>query len=440
MSIIHKKGAVVMSSAGVRERFTNDSRWPIGHLSNYEGGKPKVIPVTYTTVQTGKQITVSESHPRSRDGSYREGGSFYSSRVTDFLEAGYIKAAFYPSLNQIYSGPVFGKAPTPSEMSSIGYQNQSRAFGAKNEAQLLIDGTDAISYSDPINPASDLGTSLAEAFREGVPSLPGIQLWRDKTNFLRGVGSEYLNYQFGWAPLHDEVSSVVKAARKHRDLLQQYHRGEGSDTHRIFEFPLQRTQSVLPAVESIPSDDSVPGSWQSNFHTLKPNRQVSLVRETKKWFEGCFTYGLPSQSDSWGKALGFGSDADQLFGLSLSPEILWELTPWSWAVDWFSNAGEVINNVTRFGLAGLVLRYGYIMEESIEKVTASGEGWFAPSVELNAKGTEFLPVYSGTWSRGTECVTKRRYPASPFGFSIGWEGLSPTQLAITAALGITRLL
>jgi len=91
-------------------------------------------------------------------------------------------------------------------------------------------------------------------------------------------------------------------------------------------------------------------------------RQVSLVKETKKWFEGCFTYGLPSSSDNWRKALGFGSDADQLFGIALSPSILWELTPWSWAVDWFSNAGQVINNVTNFGLAGLVLRYGYIME------------------------------------------------------------------------------
>jgi hypothetical protein len=35
---------------------------------------------------------------------------------------------------------------------------------------------------------------------------------------------------------------------------------------------------------------------------------------------------------------------------------------------------------------------------------------------------------------------KRRREANPFGFGIGWEDLSPTQLAITAALGITRLL
>jgi hypothetical protein len=41
---------------------------------------------------------------------------------------------------------------------------------------------------------------------------------------------------------------------------------------------------------------------------------------------------------------------------------------------------------------------------------------------------------------GYESVEKSRSPANPFGFGIGWEDLSPTQLAITAAIGITRLL
>lgn len=427
-----------MSSAGTRTRgiFIMKPRGRNQILANWvEGGLPPILERT----QMGKQITVSESHPMSRDGSYREGGPFYTSRVTEFLKPGKLINAYNQSLGQIYSGPVYGALVTPTEMNEIGFKNAGKAFGDKNESQMLIDGTNAISYSDPINPASNLGTSLAETMREGIPSLPGIQSWRDRTNILRGAGSEYLNYQFGWAPLRDEVSSVVKAARQHRDLLKQYHRGEGSNTHRTFEFPIQRSTSVLAPLSNDSSEASMPWSLSGN---VQPARQVSLVRETKKWFEGCFTYGLPSSSDNWRKALGFGSDADQLFGLSLSPEVLWELTPWSWAVDWFSNAGEVINNVTRFGLAGLVLRYGYIMEESIETVTVSGGGWTQNCADRkDSKGNlVFIPHSSGPWSRGIECVTKRRLPASPFGFSIGWEGLSPTQLAITAALGITRLL
>lgn len=431
-----------MSSQTKKERVTRQVRdsfaeVPVNIWLNNPKGLP---PVTFPFV-TGKQITVSEGHPKNlSDGSYREGGPFYTSRVTDFLKAGHLDVAEKKNAFQwnVYTGPIYGLPPTESELKSLGYKNISRSFGDKNESQMKVDGTNAISYSDPINPASDLGTGLAEIFREGVPTLPGIQSWRQRTNILRGVGSEYLNYQFGWAPLRDEVNSVTKAARQHRDLLSQYQRGEGSDTHRRFEFPIQRTVSRLP--------EEHPENWGGiGWFNADPaaSRQVSLVRETKKWFEGCFTYGLPSSSDNWRKALGFGSDADQLFGLSLSPEILWELTPWSWAVDWFSNAGEVINNVTRFGLAGLVLRYGYMMEESIERVSADGvcPSWrcyYDPRVKTQTFSERI--VHPGSYSVGTECVTKRRIPASPFGFSIGWEGLSPTQLAITAALGITRLL
>jgi hypothetical protein len=394
------------------------------------------MPTIKTNTNIGKQITVSESHPKARDGSYRAGGPFYTSLVRDVFEPRHMRNAYEASHSRFYSGPICGQFPTEQEKISLNYANISRSFGAKNEAQMSEEGATAISLAAPTNPAADLGTTLAESVREGIPSLPGIQLWRDKTQFLKGLGSEYLNYQFGWAPLRNEVNSVVNAARNHRELLSQYHRGEGSDTHREFHFPSDYTHSSLAVTK--------PAKWfgPAGEYAGTGTRQVSMIRETKRWFEGVFTYALPSSTDSWQRALGFGSDADALFGLALSPDILWELTPWSWAVDWFSNVGDVINNVTNFGLAGLVMRYGYIMEESIESVFAEGSCPSYPSGTYTSQGPSWnLETLSpGTYRCGTECITKRRVPASPFGFSIGWEDLSPTQLAITAALGITRLL
>lgn len=432
-----------MSSSGTRQRYTEEYRVVGGYIKVADFLTANgFIPVTKSKQNTGKQITVSESHAMDRKtGAYRAGGPFFTSRITHFKYPGYTDAAYNASSAKLYRGPVTGLAPSIEERSLLGDKTISDEFGDKNESQLLIDGTNAISQSNPINPASQLGNSMSETYLEGLPSIPGMQLWKDKTRALKALGSEYLNYQFGWAPLRDEVTSVRDAARNHRDLLSQYHRGEGSSTHRRFDFPSQTTVSSLP-VTSPNVWGGLPFNWTSKLGT----RQISLVRENKKWFEGCFTYGLPSSTDSWRRALGFGSDADQLFGIALSPSVLWELTPWSWAIDWFSNAGDVINNITNFGLAGLVLRYGYIMEESIERVVAegSGPGLTVGSIGNNANGTHFLKlkneVPSGTYANGTECVTKRRYPASPFGFSIGWEDLSPTQLAITAALGISRLL
>lgn len=436
-----------MSSAGKRERVQTELR-PAGRTITYEEwlnrmGNPATKPPSPTNI--GKQVTVSESHRKSPDGAYRAGGPFFTSRVTDIFKPGHVDMDYNQSSGRIYSGPVYGLFPTEAELKEVGYQNISRSYGAENVSGMTADGTTAIAQCSPTNPASDLGTSLAEAVREGIPTLPGIQSWRARTEVLKNLGSEYLNYQFGWAPLQNEVNSVVNAARQHGNLLKQYRRGEGSDTHREFHFPSSVTQNSLP--------ETHPGKWgglpwERLYSTFKGTRQVSVVRETHRWFEGVFTYALPSSTDSWKRALGFGSDADALYGLALSPSVLWELTPWSWAVDWFTNTGDLITNVTNFGLAGLVMRYGYMMEESIERVTARGqcpeanvgEFFLAGNHQQNPTMVNIRHVPVGTYEVGTESVTKRRIPASPFGFGISWEGLSPTQIAITTALGITRVL
>lgn len=435
------------SSEGTRQRSLFERR-PSGSVITSESwvnNKGKfTFPIKTNSAVAGTQITESISHPKDRKtGSYREGGPFYTSLVRSSVKGPSVKDHYNSSLGKFYQGPICGYLPTQVEMEKLGYSNVKGSFGARNESQMTKDGTTAIALTSPTNPAADLGTTIAETMREGIPSLPGIQTWKHRTEILKGLGSEYLNYQFGWAPLHKEVSNVVNAARHHREILQNHQRGEGSDTHRRFDFSPSRTTSTLPV--SYPSEWGPPWGLVESEGSPYGTRQVSLVRETKRWFEGVYTYALPSSTDSWRKALGFGSDADTLFGLALNPEILWELTPWSWAVDWFSNTGFVIQNLTSFGLAGLVMRYGYMMEETSEIITAYGQ---APKV---IQGTIFYPklgdpeikqkeLIPGTYSCSTESVTKRRVPASPFGFSIGWQDLSPTQLAITAALGITRLL
>lgn len=385
----------------------------------------------------GKQKTVSESHRLNRDtGSYDAGGPFYTSRVSYFINPGHVDNAYWFSAGKFYSGPICGNFPTVAEMSEVGFDT-TLSYGASNESSLKGLGSTAISQSAPTNPAANLGTTLAETFREGVPSLPGIQSWKNRTKAARAAGSEYLNYQFGWHPLVSEVNDVTNAARHHRDIMNQYHRNEGRNTRRSFHFPSQRDTAFKNVGGSFPLLFGV-DTHMIDGEGVTSQRKISRVRETTRWFEGCYTYALPSSTDSWRRGIGFGSDADQLFGLQLTPDVLWELTPWSWAVDWFTNTGDVINNVTNFGLAGLVLRYGYIMEESIETITA--EGGPQAFYSTDSGKVKQLRTISDPYSCGLEIVTKRRVPASPFGFSIGWEGLSPTQLAITAALGITKLL
>lgn len=126
--------------------------------------------------------------------------------------------------------------------------------------------------------------------------------------------------------------------------------------------------------------------------------------------------------------LGYGSEADKLFGITLTPDVLWELAPWSWAIDWFSNAGDVIHNATSFGLAGLVMRYGYMMQETSYTITNSLD-------HMNLIGSETRGMPPSTF----DTTVKSRRPANPFGFGFTGADLSPTQIAITVALGLTKL-
>ncbi|DAD51867.1 maturation protein [ssRNA phage Gerhypos.4_55] len=422
-----------MASSGVRKRVLKvkiENTRPY-----YEDGTPTGS--TSSIVGEGTQLTESESHRFNRDKRcYDAGGPFYTSRVQPFFKTAHVHdcpISKGSGKHVLYTGPVLGRDATGAEYEKAGYKGVVGSFDKTAVSNL---GGQAVSLCNPVNSASDLGTGLAEIFREGAPSLPGIQSWQKRANLAKSAGSEYLNYIFGWAPLVKEVHDVAKAARTHRDIMNQYHGGEGKDTHRTFNYPLDSSSSSFDIAPAFP--DSLSLSGVSFNGTLgAPKRTVSRVKETKAWFEGCFTYALPSSTDSWRKHIGIGTMADQVFGLALTPDILWELAPWSWAVDWFTNAGEVINNVTNFGLAGLVMRYGYMMVETTDTVTVSTESC---NVYRRIKAKEYDTVSCGATSRGVSIITKRRMPANPFGFSIGWEGLSPTQLAITAALGITKFL
>jgi len=119
-------------------------------------------------------------------------------------------------------------------------------------------------------------------------------------------------------------------------------------------------------------------------------------------------------------------EAKKLLGLTLTPDTLWNAAPWSWAVDWFSNTGDVISNVTDSVTDGLVMRYGYIMEHSIVKNIYS----------LTKPGTLNPDVRVPSITLVVE--TKKRRRANPFGFGLSWGSLSLRQQAIALALGLTR--
>jgi hypothetical protein len=107
---------------------------------------------------------------------------------------------------------------------------------------------------------------------------------------------------------------------------------------------------------------------------------------------------------------------------------LWQLTPWSWLVDWFVNARDVTRNLSAFYLDGLVMPHGYVMSDTrtVKEFT------------LNLQFRDGLSWYPVTLFDRVEYRCRQRVQATPFGFGLSWTGFNPFRLSILAALGISR--
>lgn len=281
----------------------------------------------------------------------------------------------------------------------------------QSESAVKALGTKAISQAAPNNPSFSIPQLFGELKKDGLPSPSGAELWREKSNFLKGSGSEFLNLEFGWKPLVSEVRNFANTVTNSNKIMDGYIKGSGSPVRRRLSFPPSYSQKQLGGTRFIrPSS----GSLLCDGHTFE-------TEESQSWFSGSFQYYVPIGDDQATQLRTHYAYAKKLLGVRLTPDTLWELAPWSWAADWFGNTGDIMANISNLGSDGMVMRYGYMMSYSKKSVTNS----------FSFQGA------SGHHRETYE--TKRRVPSQPYGFQTAFDGLSTRQAAICAALGLTRL-
>jgi len=147
------------------------------------------------------------------------------------------------------------------------------------------------------------------------------------------------------------------------------------------------------------------------------------------WFSGAFTYYAKYNDDLVGRVHEKLKAWQHLLGIEPSPEALWSITPWSWAIDWKTNMGDIMNNLSMFSLDGLCMLYGYVMEHKIREVTYHHYG----STYRQGSGSAVCDT-----RQVFKQETKRRRAATPWGFGLDPGSFSDRQWAILAALGATR--
>nr|QDH88653.1 MAG: hypothetical protein H2RhizoLitter491699_000004 [Leviviridae sp.] len=292
------------------------------------------------------------------------------------------------------------------------------AFAATSQPSDLTlkgKGTTAIARTDPTNPVFDASTAIGELYRDGLPKLFGVETWKDRTKLHRGGSSEFLNYQFGWVPLVSDMRSLAYAAINQHKILADYRRGAGKNTRVGYHFP-SNTRNGFAA-------GAISTRTQSGISLGNQNGSRWTREEYDEWFKGSFTYYLPLGNDAFSRAERHAIEARKLLGVRLDPEVVWNLTPWSWATDWFLNTGDIIHNFSALGNDSLVLKYGYMMSRRKYTVETILNG--------SSSATPGRSLYTSYFFR--------RIKASPyFGFN-ATAALSATQSAILVALGINHM-
>jgi hypothetical protein len=182
--------------------------------------------------------------------------------------------------------------------------------------------------------------------------------------------------------------------------------------------------------------DPAPGSFSYVGTRVQLGQQVPVEitqHVTNSHFSGGFRFFYPEIDTALRDLQRMEGEANILLGTRLDPEVLWNLQPWTWLADWFINFGDVLGNLSAIISDGLVIQYGYIMQENVlRKEITFPKGLFLN----NFPGSSSFTMKP--WTVESIYRSKVRAAASPFGFGLTPEMFSPQQWAILAALGISR--
>jgi len=272
----------------------------------------------------------------------------------------------------------------------------------------------------PTNPYANLAQFFIE-LKDGLPSVPAIRAWKDRAKYFldlkKSSGHEYLNIEFGWKPFIKDILDFTNACFDAQKVLEQYIRDAGKVVRRRRSMPPEIINTTLDMGNSYGTPAPLGALLKKPG---KLTRHVQTV--TERWVSAAFTYYIPPKFE---RKKRIDRLVQKLFGSDLTPEVLWQVAPWSWAIDWVLNIGDVIHNYNAFQNDGLVMKYGYICEK-ITRVTtytllgASYEG-------STVSATQFIVA-----------TTKSRRRATPYGFGLNTASFTARQWAVIAALGLSR--
>lgn len=241
-------------------------------------------------------------------------------------------------------------------------------------------------------------------------------------------GETYLAGQFGYKPLANDIAKGANAVLEADKKISQFLRDSGQLVRRSITLPSESTSSSTTLVHNASNEVRASShayyrpSTRAQFETVERTRSVRAFA-LWEYFVGD-PQGFASRRSS------YVDGARRLLGTNLTPAVVWEVSPWSWMVDWFIDIGGLLayqQDVADYSLA--MRRGGYVVETTTTitrkyRTTWSGSGVPARSVDYAVQAK--IHDYS------------RRSAPSPVGLDVEWDGLNSFQTSILLALGLQK--
>lgn len=300
------------------------------------------------------------------------------------------------------------------------------------------DGAELWKRARPRQNLANIGVALGE-IQETPRMLANsarsfADIWKGMGGHLKDFGpkkvaNEWLNTQFGWIPFVKDVSDFLDTYDKVPRKLRHLKRDNGKWIKRVRR--LQNNDSLTDLDSSWGSSGLVWPSLSTSFYRTVNGKRVHTVTHKEQlvstWFEGRFRYYIPDLVERGGQTslVNHIRQVLRVYGVRVSPSLLWNLTPWSWLADWSSNLGTVIDNLDGILYDNLTAKYAFVMRHSVLRITNISV--------IHLVGPK--DVYC-QWSK--EIETKSRLPATPFGFGLDEDSFTPRQISILASLGLSR--
>jgi len=459
---------MTISSPRLRTRMTLPPRvgssWNLGrydlnffgtwiHLAGYPetGMHPAGIPTTEDAAFLKAEACVDELHAGPP---YLTGGPFRKIKVENsYANGGMQGNGVYESGSTQYSFSGVGFGPIRYTGGYYNPQFPGDLIDVINVKQALTTdylvpaiaslGDSAWDKTKPRIENAGLGVALAEL--RDVPKMLSTSArifdgaWKlalKKTNskkFASGIlapkkaADHFLNHNFGWVPFVKDVHGFISTVIDSDDIIRRISDGNGKWQRRRATLVNDYRETKIASGDGYMVTPY--GSLQDGLMSRTPTYEVWEQKTTLATTVGSFTYYRPEfdpTSDDYMSLLRKLQRQLAIHGARISPSNIYKATPWTWLIDWVSNAGHWVNLVNDMAIDGMVARYLYLHHFSLRRVVLK----------------QVLPFKSGgdktlEFSRLVE-VKQRKGAETPYGFGLSWDNLSPKQIAILAALGVTR--